>query len=647
MRIRHPSGISIIAPEVGGLHRYVQDLARFLSGVRVLGLDIETTGLEVDAALRLVQIASPTVAWVFDVSDPVQRAVTSALFRDISRRWVSHTSIDPWMVYRHLGVNIAPRALDSWTNARILDPSDLNRRDLKHLTTEHLDPHLRDAQLALEVRFAELKGPRPRKPAAPAKSKSARAVAQARYLERVARYQVAVSAWEREVDEWDSFVGWRDIPTTDEVYITYSGLDAAYALRLFYLQLDQLQDLGIPPATIVDEQRFYQICTGMRIRGQAVDTDYARDVALGDHLESYDRSRQEFEALTGFVSGSPRFAEWLIERAVPLQDKTETGAWSLAKEPLQRAYSRYLSAPDPDPDAVRALELKEAVSASSNYVTFTQNLLARVDPLDGRIHPIYKGLGAETGRMSATDPAVQTMKGLTRGIILPYGDDQVLVSIDMSQIEPRIAGARSQEEALLAVFHAGEDLYDRFARMIWGDDFTKRQRSAIKRVILATLYAGGVDVIITQLRQLDGIIMSPAEVTKIRSRFRQLAPGLGRYARRLEREPEIWLDSGRFVPVPDGREWKNINSDIQGTARDVLRDAVFRIQEAGYEDRLVNLIHDEAVLSLDRATLDHDVVTIQACFGVPYLGVPVVTEVEVYEDGRWGAGKRIWRPVAA
>lgn len=642
MRVRHPSGVTITAPEVGGLHRYAQDLERFLAPLQVLGLDVETTGLEVDAGLRLIQIASTTEAFVLDATDPVQRAFLATLFRDISRRWVSHTSIDPWMVYRHLGVNIAPRALDSWTCARLLDPSDLNRRDLKHLTTEHLDPHLREAQVALEARFAELKGPRPKKPPAPAKSKSARPEAQARYLERMANYKAALPAWEREVAEWDSFDGWRDIPTTDEVYITYSGLDAAYALRLFYLQLDQLQDRGIPPGTIVDEQRFYQICTGMRIRGQAVDTDYARDVALGDHLESYDRSRREFEELTGFVSGSPRFAGYLIERGVPLQDKTDTGAWSLAKEPLQRAYSRYLTTPDPDPDAVRALELKEAVSASSNYVTFTQNLLARVDPKDGRVHPVYKGLGAETGRMSATDPAVQTMKGLTRGIIIPYATDQVLASCDMSQIEPRIAAVRSEEAALLAAFHSGEDLYGRFAQMIWGPDFSKRQRSAIKRVILATLYAGGVDVIITQLRQLDGIVMSPDEVTKIRNRFRRLAPGLGRYARRLEREEEIWLDSGRFVPVPEGREWKNINSDIQGTARDVLRDRVFRIQDAGYEERLVNLIHDEAILSLDRATLDQDLGVIRACFEIPYQDVPVVTEIEVYEDGRWGAGKRIW-----
>lgn len=644
MILQSATGLEIIAPRPGQLSQYAEQLTLFLAESQLLGLDVETTGLDPDADLRLVQLASRGYRWDFTMSDPIQRALIRHLFEDTDRRWVSHTSIDPRMLCKHLGLHwtLAHRMLDSWTLACLLEPGDVASHGLKDLTARFLDPHLKEAEADLYAEFARLKGPKPRKPAKPAKSKSSKPEFQARYLEKYRAWREQVAAWEAAVTDWDSFEGWRDIPTDNPVYLRYSGLDPWYALRLMQWQLPRLEDVGIPQATLTDEMRFYQICLGMTIRGQRVDADYARDVALGDHLRTYDASRAEFQKLTGMVSGSPRFADWLIARKVKLTEKTDKGAWSLKKQALEAVHSRYLTTANPDPDAVRALELKEAIAGAQNYVTFTRSVLANMDH-SGFIHPVFKNLGAETGRMSATDPAVQTVKGaVTRGIIIPTRPDEVLVSIDLSQIEPRIAAALSGEETLIQVFVDGIDLYDAFTQMIFPGPVVKRNRSAIKRTVLATLYVGGIQVIITQLRQLDGIVMSEDEVGRIRRELWRLAPTLRAWGKSLEKENPIWLESGRFGPVHPDREWKNINTKVQGTARDALRDCIFRVQEAGYEDTVINLIHDEGIFSLPCATLDSDIRVIQKCFEVPFHDVPVVTEVEVYEGGRWGHGKRIW-----
>lgn len=617
----------------------------------ILGLDVETTGLEHDSRLRTVQLSTLSGAWIFDVSDPVQRAVCIAILSDTDRRFVSHTNIDPRVIARCLGVDISGRCLDTWTLACLREPSQVASHALKSLST-NLDPGLLEAEAALTAEFKRLQGPKPPKPKRPAPSKSTKPERQALYLTKLAAYEGAIQAWEAAIAEWESYSGWRDIPTSNPVYRHYSGLDPIYALRLFYWLLDSLSDMGVPRGAILAEQRFYQICVSLSIRGMRVDTAYARDVALGDWEIQYETSRKEFEELTGFVSGSPRLADYLISRGVELREETDNGNPSLKKTAIEAALSRYLTAPRPDgwltewpaPEAVRAMELKERVAEASNYVTFTRNVLARVEA-DGRVHPVHKGLGAETGRMSVTDPAVQTVKGeVTRGIFIPYRPDEVLVSIDLSQIEPRVFAALSGDQTLIDIFTAGVDIYDRLTEMISGSPFTKRQRSGTKRTVLATLYVGGVGVIVTQLRQLDGIIMSETEVSRIRSQLRRYAPSMRDYAKELEREDPVWLDSGRFVPVPPDREWKNINSKIQGTARDILRDTCFRIQEAGYESTVINLIHDEAIFSLPCATLDRDIARLLECFEVPYLGLPVVAEVEIYTGGRWGHGREIWTP---
>lgn len=632
----------IIAPAAGEFHQHGDELYNLFDPAGTLGLDVETNGL-IDRTLRTIQLAPDPDAVVLDVADPDQLHFARDILSEPTRRFVSHTGIDPRVIWESFGIDITGRSLDTWTNACLLDPSTIATHALKPLCTQYLsDPRLQELSDQLAARFKELQGPRPPKPPAPTKTKSAKPQVQAAYLIRVQKHKEALTQWQQELAAWEAYEGWRDIPVTDPLYTTYGGMDAIMARRLFFEQLQLLQDKGVPRHTILAEQRFYQICLRMGyIHGMKVDTDYARNVALGEHERTYERCRSEFLELTGFVTGSPAVGPWLESLGVEFPVRTPTGAPSLKKRDLERAHSVYLSTDSPSPIAIRAMELKAQVADVSNYVTFTRNVLER--ERGGRIYPTFKALGAETGRMSATDPPVQTIKGsVTRGIFIPDSEDEVLVSIDLSQIEPRIAAAEAGETALIERLKDGWDVYNAAAEMSFGPNFTKRQRTGIKRTILATLYSGGIDVIITQLRLLDNIIMTREEVEEIRGMWFSIAPRIRKLGWDLAKLPQVVLPSGRIVPVQKGREYKNLNSLIQGTARDVLRDTIFRVEDAGYGSRLRNLIHDEGLFSLRRDTLAEDIKTLRSCFEVDYKGVPVVSEVEVYTGGRWGHGTEIW-----
>lgn len=605
----------------------------------ILGLDVETNSLD-DLTLRLIQFGTASSAWVLDPADPDQWAAAARLLLRPGQRFVSHTNIDPRVIATAFRIDISLRSLDTKVNACLYEPSEIASHRLKPLVTRDLsDPRLEDASASLEAEFERLRGPRPAKPKKPNQLKN-----QTLYQARLLQYESDLSLWQTQIDLWEGYVGWTEIDVQNEAYVLYAGLDAIMALRLFYRQLELLESLGVTRRTIVPEQRFYGLCTAMGIQGIRVDQDYARGVSLGQHERDYEDGRAQFEELTGFVSGSPRLADYLLDRGVELREKNpETESWKLGKKQLEEALTRYLTTPDPHPEAVVALELKERIAGAQNYVTFTRDVLARTDS-DSWVHPVFNTLGAVTGRMSAVRPAVQTCKGeVVRGIFIPDSPDHVLVSIDMSQIEPRVAAAEANETGLIEMLRQGYDPYSAAASLNWGSGFTPKHRKGMKRCILASVYGGGVDVILTQLRLLDGIIMTVDEVNEIRRGWWSAAPNIQRLSRRLARETDaIWLPSGRYVPQSADRLYKGFNSLIQGTARDVLRDGVFRVAAAGYAPQMRNLIHDEAIFSLPRSTLDRDLAILVECFTHPYKQVPVEVEVEVYDGGRWGHGTRIW-----
>jgi DNA polymerase I len=239
------------------------------------------------------------------------------------------------------------------------------------------------------------------------------------------------------------------------------------------------------------------------------------------------------------------------------------------------------------------------------YVTIKQiehvgsDYLEKCDELeqDGRIHPEVNFLAAVTGRMSMGNPPLHQFPGKARGIVLADPGDS-LTSIDWSQIEPVLAANMAKDHDVLGPYEDGSlDFYTSIA------EAATVPRKIAKVILLAQLYGEGITklaldlgVSIDEAKNLREVVFDPIpRVRKLVANMRSLA----------ERHRTVFTLSGRILPIPSGA-WgvdthKGINYLIQGSAYDLLAEALVRVDEAGLGDAVYLALHDELVVSTDAA----------------------------------------------
>jgi DNA polymerase-1 len=250
-------------------------------------------------------------------------------------------------------------------------------------------------------------------------------------------------------------------------------------------------------------------------------------------------------------------------------------------------------------------QLKKNEKIDKDYLAKVVDLSDR----DNRIHPTTSLLAAVTGRMSVSDPPLQQFPGdkvdddgtvLTMGargtLMADQGDS--MTSIDWSQIEPVVAANIARDRGVLEGYEAGtSDLYTTIAQKAGVD------RKKAKVILLAQMYGEG-------MRALAGKLgITEDEGWELRRAVFRPMPKVERLLKRLreigEQHRMIFTVSGRIVPVPMGeyqgrvsvQTHKAVNFFVQGSAYDVLAEAMVRVEEAGLGDALYLAVHDELVVS--------------------------------------------------
>lgn len=641
---------------------------------RLLGLDIESRpldhedrqnsyGPQRDRWLRLFQVADEHVAWNLDTGRPDHRAAAIDLARDPFNQFTSWSGIDPETLINCLGVDITPRYYDAQTLSLLLKPGQMENHKLKEWAARYGMPELRAAEGEQAAHWATLAVPAPRKPARPRRRKGE---SDDQYTERLYQFRTAtMTAWRKDVDAYYQtyplresdretsqggfkmgWSGWRDVPVTDPLYQKYGGLDAIAVRRLWPILVEEVKVRGVYRAARQQELPLQQFAVRLRHRGVLCDREYAQtelDIVRPVHLAA----KEEFQELTGLKAGSPKRIEWFEGRGVVSRGKTKTGAPSLGQQHVKDLIARYApeepgGAPLCDPEAYRALELVARAAETQNMTTFVGGILEFMDP-HNRIHPNYRVLGANTGRWTVNNPAVQTFsnKNNSRGIIVAE-PDHLWVSIDQAQIEVRVFAALAEEGQLIDAFNQGRDIYGSVATRIFGAGYTKKQRALCKRIVLGgCLFGGGADQLVTQLHDVDGVVVRREEVVKTKRDFLEAYPRGRQYLRRMNSTDDVWLDSGRFVPGDPDRPYRGTNSACQGTARDLLVQTLFRVFRSGYEEMVRLAVHDEVLFSVPIDRADKILTDLKACFTVPFRGVNVDCDVEV-SPVRWGQDVRTW-----
>ncbi len=208
----------------------------------------------------------------------------------------------------------------------------------------------------------------------------------------------------------------------------------------------------------------------------------------------------------------------------------------------------------------------------------------------GRLHPQCGILGASaTGRMSFTSPELQQFPAEARPIIV--SDKGTLTSVDWSQIEPVMLANLAGDQQFLAPFESGADLYEPIQRA------AGVSRKVAKVVLLAAMYGQGE-------RKLARTISATTEsAAQIRRQMFAAMPACAVFMSRISAVAQehrlVVTVGGRILTIPekDGMpmSYVGVNRVIQGSASDLLTDALLAIEDAGLGDAIVLPMHDEIV----------------------------------------------------
>ncbi|MCH8988372.1 MAG: DNA polymerase I [Chloroflexi bacterium] len=269
------------------------------------------------------------------------------------------------------------------------------------------------------------------------------------------------------------------------------------------------------------------------------------------------------------------------------------------------------------------LEYRQVSKLKSTYVDALPDM---VNPATGRVHTSYNQTGSATGRMSSSDPNLQNIpirtelgRQVRRAFVAEGAPDWLLFSADYSQIELRVLAHISQDPGLLEAFQRGEDIHASTASLMF--DVSVNEVDAEQRRIAKVLNFGVIYGLSAHgISQQTGFSREEG-ATFIEAYFNKY-PGINEYLEKVKTEArtkqyvETLLGRRRYLPdinssnfnVRGGAERMAINMPIQGTAADIMKLAMIRVQkrldEEGLRTKMLLQVHDELVFETPKEEMD-------------------------------------------
>lgn len=302
------------------------------------------------------------------------------------------------------------------------------------------------------------------------------------------------------------------------------------------------------------------------------------------------------------------------------------------------------------PIARKVLNFRQTAKLKGTYV---DALPALIEPATGRLHTTFNQTGAATGRLSSSDPNLQNIPIRTavgreiRAAFVPRPGWKLIVA-DYSQIELRLLAHFSRDPVLVEAFRKGEDIHTRTAAEVLGVPplmITPEQRRSAKAVNFGIVYGQTP----FGLSQTLGIERKEAELY-IRAYFERYA-GVRRFIdatiAKVRKDGFVISMFGRRRPIPDMNsrnpnarnfaERTAVNTPLQGTAADLIKLAMIRIDEKlrGMQTKMLLQVHDELVFEAppDEAG-DVRAMVKKEMEGVAKLDVPLLVDVGAGDNWR-------------
>lgn len=563
-------------------------LATITAGDGALTVDVEHTGYPIghaDYALRTVQLGNDQFAIDLDPADPDQADVVRRHLA-AARMLHAHSATADLIPLAVAGLGdedaLWAKMVDTAILAKLSDPSSTdNSSDLKNLSkavlgAAALSPTADDGRKAL--------------------FKAGKWLTDTEVTTPVAR-----SGW-AEVDPSCS---------TMVLYATSDVLDdAALARRL-----------PMPPPQVLDRERTVQRMTArMASTGFRFNADQIERL-VDEHTQARAALSAQVSAFAVENPGSNQQVGEAFGRIGVALPRTGTGKPSVAAavlEPIRNAEGL-------------PGDLARAVLGYRHHDTALKLLLEpwreMVHRGDGRARSTIYTLGADTGRMSSVRFNFQQVSregGMRACITADPG--YALASADFAGVELRTAGALSRDEQLIAIMNdPSRDLHWEVARLAFGPQATKAQRYAIKRGVFGRIYGGGVKAV------ADGVGVSIPVAQQVIDAMDALTPQLAEWSRMVRNGIEAGRTqfptaAGRVIHLPKLAPHAGPNYCIQGTARELLVDALLRWRQTRWGEAVLLPVHDEIVVMVPEDEAQEATAALVECMTADLAGVPIVAE---------------------
>ncbi|MGT2771943.1 DNA polymerase I [Streptococcus marimammalium] len=374
-------------------------------------------------------------------------------------------------------------------------------------------------------------------------------------------------------------------------------------------QLDLLFEMEIPLANVLAK---------MEIEGISVDKTSLQEMQAENDVtinrltqDIYDMAGEEFN-----INSPKQLGQILFEKMkLPLwaTKKTKTG-YSTAVDVLEKL------APNA-PIVAKILNYRQITKLQNTYVVGLQDYILA----DGKIHTSYLQDLTQTGRLSSVDPNLQNIPvrleqgRLIRKAFTANQEDSVLLSSDYSQIELRVLAHISNDEHLIDAFNHGADIHTATAMRVFGiekpEEVSANDRRNAKAVNFGVVYG------ISDFGLSNNLGITRNAAKQYIDTYFERYPGIKAYMDNIVKDArnkgyvETLFHRRRELPdihsrnfnVRNFAERTAINSPIQGSAADILKLAMIKLDKAlekgNFKAKMLLQVHDEIVLEVPKNEL--------------------------------------------
>ncbi|WP_426276655.1 DNA polymerase I [Chryseobacterium sp. S-02] len=389
----------------------------------------------------------------------------------------------------------------------------------------------------------------------------------------------------------------------------YAAEDADITFQLYELFAPQLKKENLEDLFFSIEMPLMEVLAKMELAGISLDEKWLAQESIDlendlKQLESkiFELSGEEFNMNSPKQLGDILFEKMQLD---PKAKKTKTGQYATSEDVLQKLASKH--------EIIKhILEYRTYQKLKSTYV---DALPSQIEKTDNRVHTNFSQTTAATGRLASVNPNLQnipirTLRGQQIRGAFVSGEGKKIISADYSQIELRLIAEISGEDNMIKAFQDGEDIHASTAAKLFKiplEEVSKTQRSQAKTVNFGIIYGQGAFALAEQTG------LSRTEAKQMIEAYFETYPKLKQYmAEQVSKAREKGyvetilgrkrhlkdINSNNFV-VRGHAERNAVNAPVQGSAADVVKMAMIKIQKELEKEKLQTKmllqVHDELV----------------------------------------------------